>query len=151
MQQVEAGSRLVEAAGSTMQDIVQAVRKVSDLISEIAAASHEQSSGIEQVNTAVTQMDQVVQQNASLVEEATAATESMKSQAAALLQMVTRFRLDLADQPAFAAPSAPVAAPAQHASAAGAIPFKPSLVGAPHFAAASPARPHAAKGEWSTF
>ena len=152
VQQVEAGSRLVEAAGSTMQDIVQAVRKVSDLIGEIAAASHEQSSGIEQVNTAVTQMDQVVQQNASLVEEATAATESMKQQAAALLQMVTRFRLDVADQPAFAAPTAPAAAPAQpRAPAAGAIPFKPSLVATPHFAASAPSRPHAAKGEWSTF
>jgi methyl-accepting chemotaxis protein len=152
VQQVEAGSRLVEAAGSTMQDIVQAVRKVSDLIGEIAAASHEQSSGIEQVNTAVTQMDQVVQQNASLVEEATAATESMKQQATSLLQMVTRFRIDLADQPAVAAPSAPAAAPAQpRAPAAGAIPFKPALVATPRFAASSPSRPHAAKGEWSTF
>jgi hypothetical protein len=69
------------------------VKKVSDLIAEIAAASQEQSSGIGQVNTAVTQMDQVVQQNASLVEEATAATESMKEQAASLLQLVSRFKL----------------------------------------------------------
>ena len=69
------------------------MKKVSDLIAEIAAASQEQSSGIGQVNTAITQMDQVVQQNASLVEEATAATESMKEQAGALLQTVSRFTL----------------------------------------------------------
>jgi methyl-accepting chemotaxis protein len=90
---VEAGTKLVDAAGKTMQEIVTAVNKVSNLVAEIAAASQEQSSGIEQVNTAVTQMDQVVQQNASLVEEATAATESMKEQAASLLQVVSRFQL----------------------------------------------------------
>ena len=90
---VEAGTKLVDAAGQTMEEIVSSVKKVSDLIAEIAAASQEQSSGIAQVNTAVTQMDQVVQQNASLVEEATAATESMKEQAASLLQLVSRFKL----------------------------------------------------------
>ena len=99
---VETGTRLVDAAGKTMQEIVDSVEKVSDLIAEIAAASLEQSSGIGQVNTAIAQMDQVVQQNASLVEEATAATESMKEQAGALLQMVSRFKL--AQQPAAARP-----------------------------------------------
>ncbi|HVE54768.1 MAG TPA: methyl-accepting chemotaxis protein, partial [Ramlibacter sp.] len=69
------------------------VKKVSDLIAEIAAASEEQSTGIGQVNVAITQMDQVVQQNASLVEEASAATESMKEQAGALLRTVSRFDL----------------------------------------------------------
>jgi methyl-accepting chemotaxis protein len=92
--QVDAGTKLVDAAGKTMEEIVTSVKTVSDLIAEIAAASQEQSSGIEQVNTAVTQMDQVVQQNASLVEEATAATESMKEQAASLLQTVARFKLE---------------------------------------------------------
>ncbi|MDB5945869.1 MAG: mcp36H, partial [Ramlibacter sp.] len=90
---VDAGTKLVDAACRTLQEIVTSVRKVSDLIAEIAAASQEQSSGIGQVNTAVTQMDQVVQQNASLVEEATAATESMKDQAGSLLHMVSRFKL----------------------------------------------------------
>ena len=90
---VEAGSRLVDAAGKTMEDIVGSVKGVTDLIAEIAAASQEQSSGIEQVNMAVTQMEQVVQQNASLVEEATAATESMKDQASGLLRSVARFKL----------------------------------------------------------
>jgi methyl-accepting chemotaxis protein len=66
---------------------------VTDLIAEIAAASQEQSTGIEQVNMAVTQMEQVVQQNASLVEQATAATESMKDQAGSLMQTVSRFKL----------------------------------------------------------
>src|SRR5512140_864466 len=90
---VAAGTKLVDAAGQTMEEIVGSVKKVSDLIAEIAAASQEQSSGIGQVNTAVPQMDQVVQQNASLVEEATAATESMKEQAGSLLQLVSRFKL----------------------------------------------------------
>ena len=98
---VDAGTKLVDAAGKTMEEVVTAVTKVSELIAEIAAASQEQSSGIEQVNTAITQMDQVVQQNASLVEEATAATESMKEQAASLLQTVSRFKLGT-DDAAFA-------------------------------------------------
>jgi methyl-accepting chemotaxis protein len=91
--QVDAGTRLVGAAGKTMDEIVDAVEEVTDLIGEIAASSQQQSSGIRQVNAAVTQMDQVVQQNASLVEEATAATESMNEQASALLQLVSRFKL----------------------------------------------------------
>jgi methyl-accepting chemotaxis protein len=90
---VDAGSRLVGAAGRTMDEIVVAVKGVTSLIAEIAAASQEQSTGIEQVNRAVSQMEQVVQQNASLVEEATAATESMKDQAGALLRTVSRFNL----------------------------------------------------------
>jgi methyl-accepting chemotaxis protein len=76
-----------------MDEVVGSVNKVSDLIAEIAASSEEQSSGIGQINTAVSQMDHVVQQNASLVEEAAAATESMKEQAVALLQLVARFKL----------------------------------------------------------
>jgi len=93
VQKVQAGSSLADAAGHTMVEVVSSVKKVSDLIAEIAAASHEQSSGIAQVNTALGQMDQVVQQNASLVEEATGATESMKEQADWLLQLVSRFKL----------------------------------------------------------
>jgi len=154
VQQVEAGSRQVEAAGRTMGDIVASVKKVADLIAEIAAASHEQSAGIEQVNTAVTQMDQVVQQNASLVEEATGATESMKEQAITLLDMVSRFRLAGEEGRAASRPQEAVAAvpaPARARAVTGAIPFKPAVVATPQFAAAVPARAHAAKGEWSTF
>jgi methyl-accepting chemotaxis protein len=101
---VDAGTKLVDAAGRTMEEIVASVRQVSELIAEIAAASQEQSAGIEQVNTAVTQMDQVVQQNASLVEEATAATESMKEQAGTLLEIVSRFNLGAQQQSPAPAP-----------------------------------------------
>jgi methyl-accepting chemotaxis protein len=91
--QVESGARLVDDAGKTMSEIVGSVLQVTELIAKIAEASREQSTGIEQVNAAVTQMDMAVQKNASLVEEATAATESMKEQARSLLQMVSRFKL----------------------------------------------------------
>ena len=90
---VEAGTKQVDTAGKTMQEIVESVNKVSILVAEIAAASREQSAGIGQINTAVAQMEQVVQQNASLVEEASAATESMKEQAGMLLQAVSRFNV----------------------------------------------------------
>jgi len=93
VEKVEAGSRLVESAGKTMEDIVGAVRRVTDIMSEITAASLEQSAGIEQVNQAIAQMDQVTQQNAALVEEAAAAAESMKSQAASLSESVGQFSL----------------------------------------------------------
>ena len=93
MQKVQAGSRLADGAGHTMVEVVSAVKKVSDLIVEIAAASYEQSSGIAQINTALGQMDQAVQQNAALAEQATSATESMKQQADWLLQVVSRFKL----------------------------------------------------------
>jgi methyl-accepting chemotaxis protein len=102
--QVDAGTQQVGAAGKTMEDIVGAVKKVTELIAEIASASAEQSQGIEQVNTAVSQMEQVVQQNASLAEEASAATESMKEQSAALLREVARFKLG--EQPAAPEPIA---------------------------------------------
>jgi methyl-accepting chemotaxis protein len=92
-QKVEAGSSRVDAAGHAMVGVVLSVKKVSDHIAQIAAASQDQSSKIVQVSTAVKQMDTVVQQNASLVEEAAAATESMKDQANTLLQLVSRFRL----------------------------------------------------------
>jgi methyl-accepting chemotaxis protein len=90
---VQAGSNVADGAGHTMVEVVGAIKKVSDLVAEIAAASNEQSEGIAQVNTALTQMDQAVQQNAALAEEATSATESMKQQTDWLLQLVSRFKL----------------------------------------------------------
>ncbi len=96
---VETGGKLVDEAGKTMGDIVTSVKRVTDIMSEIAAASQEQSSGIEQVNQAVAQMDEVTQQNASLVEEAAAAAESLQEQAARLAEAVSVFRLDGADTP----------------------------------------------------
>ncbi len=90
---VHDGSRLVGEAGKTMEEVVTAVKRVTDIMSEIAAASQEQSSGIEQVNQAVAQMDHVTQQNAALVEEAAAAAESMQEQAGRLSETVRRFTL----------------------------------------------------------
>ena len=90
---VGAGSALVNQAGATMDEVVRSVTRVTDIMSEITAASREQSAGIEQVNQAMMQMDQVTQQNAALVEEAAAAAESMQSQAAQLNVMASAFRL----------------------------------------------------------
>jgi methyl-accepting chemotaxis protein len=104
VEKVEAGSRLVDQAGTTMDEVVGSVKRVSDIISEIAAASDEQRAGIEQVNGAITQMDQVTQQNAALVEQAAAAAESMQDQAHALAQLVATFQTGH-DSPAAAAPS----------------------------------------------
>ena len=91
---VEDGSKLVGEAGKTMADIVSSVRSVTDIMADIAAASVEQSSGIDQVNKAVNQMDEVTQQNAALVEEAAAAAESLEEQAQTLAETVSQFRLD---------------------------------------------------------
>ena len=91
--QVEGGSKLVAEAGTTMNDIVAQVQKVTDLVGEITAASVEQSKGIDQVGEAVAQLDQVTQQNAALVEESAAAAESMKHQAAKLSQTVAVFNV----------------------------------------------------------
>ncbi|MDB5947749.1 MAG: chemotaxis protein, partial [Ramlibacter sp.] len=152
---VDAGAKLVDAAGQTMTEIVASVRQVSDLIAEIAAASQEQSSGIEQINTAITQMDQVVQQNASLVEEATAATESMKEQASTLLDTVSRFKLGDEHVPDPAAPreGAPraslprrfVPAPIEVKRGAKLVAFHPAAM--PAALAAGSAR----NGEWKEF
>ncbi|MDP2828386.1 MAG: methyl-accepting chemotaxis protein [Sulfuricellaceae bacterium] len=90
---VETGSKLVANAGQTMEEIVTAIKRVTDIMAEISAASTEQSAGIEQVNLAITQMDEVTQQNAALVEEAAAATESMEEQAQSLGSAVSVFKL----------------------------------------------------------
>ena len=87
---VESGSRLVDTAGKTMEEIVQSVKRVTDIMAEISAASQEQRGGIEQVNNAVTQMDKVTQQNAALVEEAAAAAKSMEEQTETMSEMVGR-------------------------------------------------------------
>jgi len=90
---VESGSRLVTDAGTTMNDIVQSVQRVTDIIAEISAATHEQSDGIQQVNVAVGQLDQMTQQNAALVEEAASAAESLKDQSQRLAGAISVFRL----------------------------------------------------------
>ena len=90
---VEGGTQLVNEAGKTMDEIVGAVKRVTDIMAEITAAAQEQSSGIEQVNQAVMQMDQMTQQNAALVEEAAAAADSMQQQAQGLAQAVAVFKV----------------------------------------------------------
>ena len=106
VERVQSGSALVDQAGRTMTEIIGAVQRVTDIMGEIAAASEEQSSGIEQVARAVTQMDEVTQQNAALVEEAAAAAQSLEDQAGKLRTAVAVFQLE---EGAFKAPAAPIA------------------------------------------
>jgi len=91
--EVDAGSTLVNEAGKTMEEIMGSVRRVTDIMAEITAASQEQSAGIEQVNDAIKQMDRTTQQNAALVEQASAAAQSMNDQAAGLVHAVRMFKL----------------------------------------------------------
>ncbi|HSY29041.1 MAG TPA: methyl-accepting chemotaxis protein, partial [Burkholderiaceae bacterium] len=93
VEKVEAGSRLVDQAGVTMTEIVDSIRRVTDIMGEITAASQEQTTGIEQINKAIVQMDQVTQQNAALVEEAAAAAGALQDQSGHLAKLVSVFRL----------------------------------------------------------
>jgi methyl-accepting chemotaxis protein len=94
VERVEQGTVLVDQAGVTMNEVVSSIKRVTDIMGEISAASVEQSTGVSQVAEAVSQMDQVTQQNAALVEESAAAAESLKAQAQQLVQTVAVFRLD---------------------------------------------------------
>ncbi|PWF48830.1 methyl-accepting chemotaxis protein [Massilia glaciei] len=119
---VDAGSRLVDEAGKTMVLIVSSVKQVAELMSEIAAASYEQSQGIGQINQSITSMDDTTQQNAALVEQAAAAAKSLQDQAARLAAVVGVFKLDEIEMPQAVAPpprrAAAHAAPARHARVA---------------------------------
>jgi len=138
VEKVDAGSKLVDEAGQTMDLVVTSIRQVADIMGEITAATQEQSNGIEEVNQAITQMDEMTQQNAALVEEAAAAAESMEEQAQMLAQAVSIFKLSY-DQdvrrPAARVLPRPAAAPA---------PAPAPAVAAPRPAAA-PARAAAPK------
>ena len=130
VERVETGSRLVQEAGTTMEDIVQSVQRVTDMIGEITAASTEQSSGISQVNQAVGNLDQMTQQNAALVEESAAAAQSLREQAEQLAQVVSTFKLggEAALAVRMPAPQAPrttpraVVPPARRAASASSAP-----------------------------
>ena len=113
-------------AGTTMNDIVRSVQSVTDMIGEITAASSEQSSGISQVNQAVTHLDQMTQQNAALVEESTAAAASMRDQAQKLAEVVAMFNVGAVAAPPPAAARAPVPRPMTKAPATA-----PRAVGSP--------------------
>ena len=111
-QRVETGSQLVASAGRTMEEIVVSVARVTDIMAEISAASQEQSNGIDQVNTAVSQMDKMTQQNAALVEQAAAAAKSMEEQTEELSRIVGVFQTGTAGRPAEPPRSRRAAAPA---------------------------------------
>ena len=141
---VEEGSRLVGDAGQTMGEIVASVQRVTDIIGEITAAAGEQSDGIGQVNVAVTQLDQMTQQNAALVEQSAAAAESLKEQAARLAQAVQVFRVDPGARVAASSTApAPRAAPATVAAVAAPVtrPAAPATLHKP----AAPAAPRASE------
>jgi methyl-accepting chemotaxis protein len=141
---VDEGSRLVDESGRTLEEIVQAVKKVTDIVAEIAAASREQSSGIEQVNKAVVQMDQGTQQNAALVEQAAAASQAIVEQALTLNALVSHYQVT--DEV-----SAPLAA--KHGSTQRPRPTTPKAV--PDTDAArprkAPAAAAAAESDWQEF
>ncbi len=166
---VEAGSALADKAGATMNEVVGAIRRVTDIMGEISAASNEQSSGVTQVSEAVMQMDQVTQQNAALVEEMAAAANSLSHQSQELVAEVSVFKLaqgtartprtapaakTTAAAPANPAPAAPrvaakPAAPAPAKTAAARPAKAPALAAAPAKSAPSPAAGHA--DDWETF
>ena len=133
---VEQGGKLVNQAGETMAEIVNSIHRVTDIMTEINAATREQVEGIEQVNQAVSQMDQVTQQNSTLVEESAAAAESMQEQAANLVQVVSVFSTDMSSvvTPAMTANAREAAKPVVRV-------LRPYLVKPiPRIAATSPAR-----------
>jgi methyl-accepting chemotaxis protein len=138
---VETGSKLVQDAGSTMNEIVASVQRVTDIIGEISAAALEQSQGIGQVNEAVTRLDQMTQQNAALVEQSAAAAESLKDQAQRMTSVVAGFRFDgpavhAEVRQVSAAPAAAGAAPAPAAKAT-------ATASKPVVGSAAPAKPAA--------
>jgi methyl-accepting chemotaxis protein len=125
VRRVEAGSVLVDESGAALTGIVDSVKKVTDIVAEIAAASQEQSSGIDQVNRAVMQMDEVTQQNAALVEEASAAARAMQEQANELQRQMTFFRLgEPATSASVSAAPRPRAATAPRRTVAAATPVR---------------------------
>jgi methyl-accepting chemotaxis protein len=141
---VDAGARLVDQAGSTMEQVVGSIRRVTDIMAEITSASQEQTGGIEQVNQAIGQMDSVTQQNAALVEEAAAAAASMQDQAGKLAEVVSVFKLDRAHgapAPAARAP-APARPVTKRVAATKAIAVKPAKRKEPVAAGA---------GDWEEF
>ena len=141
VERVEQGTTLVDQAGVTMSEVVASIKRVTDIMGEISAASSEQSAGVAQVGEAVSQMDQATQQNAALVEESAAAAESLKGQAQQLVQAVAVFKLSQASQAYAAAPAAyALAAPTGYASAERRGPDRAKNVTRPKFGAKAKAK-----------
>ena len=134
---VSAGTALVGEAGKTMDNVVASIQRVTDIMGEITAASQEQTTGIEQVNQAVIQMDQVTQQNAALVEEAAAAAQSLQEQASGLARTVSAFKL----QPGSGGGGARSASPSLPSRPAKAAPTPRPAAASPRFATAAKTAP----------
>ncbi|QKY06339.1 methyl-accepting chemotaxis protein [Janthinobacterium lividum] len=145
---VDTGSRLVNEAGQTMGDIVDSIVRVTDIMGEITSATHEQTIGIEQINMAIAQMDEVTQQNAALVEEAAAASQSMQEQAGELAHVVGFFKTGnhVASAPKLAPVRAAPAAPAIARPAAKPAPARKAVAAAPTRRGNA-----AAESEWEEF
>jgi methyl-accepting chemotaxis protein len=153
--EVERGTTLADQAGTTMTEVVSAIRRVTDLIAEVSAASNEQSQGVGQVGEAVSQMDQVTQQNAALVEESAAAANSLSTQAQQLQQAVAVFKLAGSSYQAAAVQSVvprAVAVPAAIKATAKAAPARQlaARASSPKMGRA-PAQPAADNGDWESF
>ena len=151
MERVGQGTVLVDEAGSTMDEVVAAIKRVTDLMGEIDSASNEQAAGVAQVGEAVTQMDHATQQNAALVEQIAAAASGLRAQAGDLVQTVAVFKLDgqgaTSPAPAQALHAHPQPNPGKpHSSPRAALP-KPRL----HAVPVAHAAPAAGNDEWETF
>ena len=145
---VDLGAKLVDQAGATMEQVVESIRRVTDIMAEITHATHEQTGGIEQVNQSIGLMDEATQQNAALVEESAAAATSMQEQAAKLAQVVGVFKLDtqaVARAAPKAAPVRAIAARPQQAPRAAKAPAKQAAPAKPA------ARATAGADEWEEF
>ena len=151
VEQVEQGGKLVQQAGAAMTEVVDTVRSVTDIVSEISAASAEQSTGIDEINRAITQMDEVTQQNAALVEEAAAASQSLQEQAGNLASVVGAFKL-AQGQASAAQHSTPVRpAPAAKPAARKAAPLKLVTQRDPGPASSKASASAGAGGDWEEF
>ena len=160
VERVAHGTALVDQAGSTMTEVVDSIKRVTDIMGEISAASNEQSLGVAQVGEAVTQMDQTTQQNAALVEEMAAAASSLRGQAQELVQMVSAFHVEggghtsspsPARAPAAVSKAPPRPAPRIASPAPRPAPATPPAA-QPKLAASAKAAPKAASDdEWETF
>ncbi len=146
LEKVDIGTARVDKAGQTMQEIVAAVQRVSDIMDEIASASQEQSNGIGQVNQAVTQMDHVTQQNAALVEQAATAATQLEAEASRLREAVLRFRLAGQASPSLAGPVAKAAPPPVAQD-----PLPSSRRGEPGAGAPGGIRRQAQEEDWASF
>ena len=138
VERVQQGSTLVDQAGVTMTEVVSSIRRVTDIMGEISAASSEQNTGVSQIGEAVTQMDHATQQNAALVEESAAAAESLNVQAQQLVESVAVFKLAANAEHGQAVAHTPAAAPA-HRNVESRSPDRPSNVSRPVFAKAKQA------------